>query len=87
MTILQPKPESSALSLAAIEPQGSPRLIEYARRAAHQDNVRKSIRYQALANEMSDVFQEWLMPVQDQFTLSNYIAMLNSRAAKLMGEP
>lgn len=57
---------------------------EYDRRDAYLNNVRKAIRYQALANEMSDVFQEWLMPVQDQFTLSNYIAMLNIRAAKLM---
>lgn len=58
--------------------------VEYDRRDAYLNNVRKAIRYQALANEMSDVFQEWLMPVQDQFTLSNYIAMLNIRAAKLM---
>lgn len=72
------------MQTATPEPQGSPRLIEYARRAAHQDNMRKAVRYQALANEMSDVFQEWLMPAQDQFTLSNYIALLNIRAAKLM---
>lgn len=62
----------------------SPRLVEYARRAASQVDMREAIRLQSLANEMRSTFENWPLPLRDQLTLSWVIGTVESRAVKLM---
>lgn len=52
--------------------------------ASQNDQRAEALRLQALANEMHDVFDDWPLPLRDQFTLSYIICALKARAAKLM---
>lgn len=67
-----------------MRPQGSPRLIEYARQVAYQDDLREAIRLQALANEMRDVFDDWPLSQRDFEAMAQLAAMLEARARGLM---
>lgn len=69
---------------ATPEPQGSPRLIEYARRASCQDAMRTALQIQTVANELRNMFDGRILPLAAGMLLSGVIADLESEAKKLM---
>lgn len=58
-------------------------VADASRSTRSEADVRRARRYDHLANEMEAVFENWLMPIREQFVLSNYIADLRIKAAHL----